>query len=457
MIDKVQQHIASQQKGYLERLQAFLRIPSISTDSEGHATVRKAGEWVRDLLTTCGIKAELLETGKHPAVFADTGPSDKKGPTVLVYGHYDVQPVGEVAKWQSPPFEPTIRDGRIYARGSADDKGQVVTHLFAAEAWMKAAGKLPGRVKFLIEGEEEIGSPNLESIIRKNKDRLACDYVALSDTAKLDEAIPAITYGTKGLVYKEIKVYGPSHDLHSGAFGGTVANPGNELARIIASFHDVNRRVTIPGFYDDVVDISPQEAAKMKEVPFNEDKYRQDLGSPTLVGEAKYTTLQRRWCRPTCDVNGMFGGYMGPGSSTIIPAWCGAKVSMRLVPNQDHTRIGKLFDEFVEQAAGPNVRIEIDTHSSCNAYMCPVDSPGAKAAAKAVEAGFGRPPVFIREGGSLPILPMFREVLGADSLMMGFSVPNCNLHSPNEFLVLDDLYAGIRTSAHFYQAIASAA
>jgi acetylornithine deacetylase/succinyl-diaminopimelate desuccinylase-like protein len=322
---------------------------------------------------------------------------------------------------------------------------------------MKVAGGPPVRVKFLVEGEEEIGSVNLEPVVRAHRDRLACECIALSDTAKLDDETPAITYGTRGLVYKEIRVYGPSADLHSGSFGGSIANPANELARIIASLKGADHRVAIPGFYEDLRQLSNADRAELDALPFDEQAYLRSLGSPALVGEADFTPLQRRWCRPTLDVNGLFSGFMGAGAATIIPSWAGAKLSMRLVPDQDPKRIAAAFDDAVRRAAGPSVRVEIDTHATARPYLCPVDSPGAKAAARAVEAGFGRSPAFVREGGTLPILPMFKELLGADSLMMGFALPNCNAHSPNEFLVLNDFYAGIRTAAHFLAAAADIA
>ena len=454
MIKKVEQYIETCREEHLDRLREFLRIPSISTEPQAAADTRRAGEWVRDLLTGCGIEAELVDTPKHPCVIGDSGPVAGGGPTVLIYGHYDVQPTGEIDLWTSPPFDPQIREGRIYARGAADDKGQVLAHLLAVEAWTKVSGGLPVRVKFLIEGEEEVGSVNLGPLVRAQRDRLACDHIALSDTAKLDDETPAITYGTKGLVYKEIRLHGPSADLHSGSFGGIVANPGNVLAGVIASLKDSDHRITIPGFYDDVLDLTPEELSQLEKLPFDEQSCIRSLGSPTAVGEAGYGMLQRRWCRPTLDVNGLFGGYMGAGAATIIPAWAGAKVSMRIVPNQDPKRVGQAFDAAVRKAAGPDVRVDIDTHASAAAYVCPIDSPGTRAAARAVEAGFGRAPVFIREGGTLPILPMFRAILGADSLMPGFALPNCNTHSPNEFLVLHDFYAGIRTSAHLFRNLA---
>jgi len=455
MIDKVIKQIETNQQATVDRLLDFLRIPSISTDPARKADTRKAGEWVKRVFDGCGIKNEMLETPGHPCILADTGPAANGGPTLLIYGHYDVQPARDEHLWNSPAFDPQIRNGSIYARGAADDKGQVLTHLVAAEAWMKVAGKLPIRVKYLIEGEEEIGSPNLEPLIRKHKDKLACNYVALSDTAKLDANTPAITYGTKGLVYKEVTLFGPKQDLHSGSYGGTVINPGNALAALIASFHDANRRVMIPGFYDDVREIGDTEKQEMGRLAFDENAYKQYVGPDVLDGEKGYSTLQRRWIRPTLDVNGMFGGFTGAGASTIIPAKMSAKVSMRLVPDQSHHRISEAFDKAVRERVPKGLRVEIAMHSFCSAYVSPLNSPGMKAAADAVAAGYGKRPVFIREGGTLPILPLFKEVLGADSLMLGFCVPDCNAHGPNEFFAIDDLHRGSKAAAHLLQLLAA--
>ena len=448
MIDKVIAHIEQQKDRSLERLCDFLRIPSISTDLERKRDVRKAGEWVRDFMTGCGIKAELIDTPGHPCILADTGPADG-GPTILVYGHYDVQPAGDMSLWNTEPFAPTIKDGSIFARGSADDKGQVFTHMLAAEAWMKIAKKLPIRVKFLIEGEEEISSPNLAPVIKQHRDRLRCDYVVLSDTAKWDENTPAITYGTKGLVYKEIFITGPKQNLHSGSYGGTVTNPGNALSKIIASFHDQDNRVTIPGFYDDVRPLSDQERKMMASIDFDEKKYQAYTGASVLTGEKGYTTIERRWARPTLDVNGLFGGFTGDGAMTIIPSKLKAKVSMRLVPDQDAQKISKAFEDAARTAAPEGVKLEFATHGAVPAYVAPLDSPGVKAAAKAAELGWGKAPMFMREGGTLPILPMFQQVLGADSIMLGFCSQECNLHGPNEFFGVDDLHRGTKTVAHF--------
>ncbi len=454
MIKEVIAHIEANKEKYIERLSEFLRMESISTDPTKQDDIRKCANWVQGVFSDSGFKTQIVETKKHPCVLADTGETGS-GPVALVYGHYDVQPVGDTSLWDSPAFEPTIRDGSIFARGSADDKGQVFTHMLAAEAWKKIAGKLPVQIKFMVEGEEEIGSPNLEEVIREHADRLACDYIAISDTAKFDDDTPAITYGTKGMVYKEIIVTGPKQNLHSGSYGGSLLNPGNVLASIIASLKDGDNRVTIPGYYDDVQEISDDERNKLKALPFDEKAYLESMGAPALEGEKGYSTIERRGVRPTLDVNGMLGGFVGEGASTVIPAKVMAKVSMRIVPNQDPEKISQSFDAAVRAATPAGVRVEIITHAICGAYVTPLDSPGIRAAASAIEAGFGKKPLFIREGGSLPILPLFKEVLGADSLMMGFSVPGCNLHGPNEFFGIDDFMRGIKSSAYFMQELAS--
>lgn len=455
MIDKVIAYLIEQQDRNLERLNDFLKIPSISTDSDRNDDTRKAADWVNNIFMESGIESEIVETPGHPCVLADTGPVDAKVPTVLVYGHYDVQPTGDEGLWNSPPFTPTIRDGKIYARGSADDKGQVLTHMLAAEAWKKVAGKLPIRLKFCIEGEEEVSSPNLEKIIRDHKDRLACDYVVISDTPKFDATQPAITYGTKGLVYKEIHITGPKQNLHSGSYGGTLANPGNALATIIASLRDSDNRVTIPGFYDGVRDLSPEDKKRMADLPFDESGYLESMGAPALTGEKGYTTLERRWARPTLDVNGIIGGFTGEGASTVIPAKVSAKISMRLVPDQDHVKISKAFDAAVRAACPEGVRLEIVDHGACAAYVAPLDTPGMRAASGALEAAFGKKPYFTREGGTLPILPLFKEVLGADSLMIGLCHPDSNAHGPNEFFAVSDFHQGTQALAHFTHLLAT--
>ena len=454
MIDKVISHVERNLDSYTDRLFDLLRIPSISTDPQHAADMERAAKWLHQVFAACGITSEIVTTTGHPCVLADTGPAAKQAPTVLVYGHYDVQPVGDESLWDSPAFEPKLRDGLIYARGAADDKGQLLAYVLALEAWQQAGGKLPVRVKFLLEGEEEVGSVHLGDVLRERADQLACDYVAISDTAMFNADTPAITYGTKGMVFKEIILHGPKHDVHSGGFGGTITNPANALAQIIAQLRDEHNRVTIPGFYDKVRPFTAEERDAMKELPFDDEQYRASLGVPALTGEEGYTTLQRQWGRPTLDVNGLHSGFTGNGASTIIPARAMAKVSMRIVPDQDPDGISAAFDRAVEALTPPGVRLEIKQHAAAPAYLCPLDSPGIRTAQAALELGFGKQPLFIRSGGTLPILALFKEVLAADSLLMGFCTPDCNAHGPNEFLPLANFQHGIRMAAHFVDRLA---
>jgi acetylornithine deacetylase/succinyl-diaminopimelate desuccinylase-like protein len=435
---------------WLSSLMTFLRFPTISTEREQTADMQTCAEWIRDQLAAAGLQAQILQTAGHPAVFADTGPVPG-APTFLVYGHYDVQPVGDLTLWQSPPFEPTIRNGAIYARGSADDKGQVMVHLAALKCWQSTGQPWPVRIKLLIEGEEEIGSKNLPALIESNRERLACDYVLISDTAKLNADTPALTCSTRGLVYKQITVEGPTHDLHSGVYGGAVANPANILATIIASLHDERRRVTVPGFYDDVVTLSPEERRSLAEHGISDAELLDATGAEAPFGEEGFCSAERCGVRPTLDVNGMISGYTGEGSATIIPSKATAKVSMRLVADQKPEKISAAFDEAVRRAAPPAVRLHIATRSTCEAYLCPPDSPGMRAARRALADGFGREPVLSHEGGTLPILPLFKQILGADSLLMGFAMPNCNLHSPNEFFDVRDFELGVRSVLRFIE------
>lgn len=448
MIDQVISHINEQAAARVDRLCEFLKIPSISTDPQRKGDLLTGAEWVKQQFEQSGFDTEIVDTAGHPCVLADTGPADGNEMTVLVYGHYDVQPAGDESLWDSPPFEPTIRDGAVYARGSADDKGQLLTHVFAAQSWIAKAGKLPLRIKFVVEGEEEIGSPNLGGVLKAHKDRLACDYVVLSDTPKYNADIPAITYGTKGMVYKEINLVGAKQDLHSGSFGGTLLNPGNILANIISSLKDKDHRVTIPGFYDKVRDLTKVERERIAALPFSEEDYARGLGVASLGGETGYATLERKWARPTLDVNGLLTGFTGEGSMTVLPSRAMAKVSMRLVPDQTPEEIGVAFDQAVRSACPDGIKLEIKEFVSCSPYVADLESPGIHAAAAAMKAGFDREPVFIREGGSLPILPLFKEVLGADSLMLGFCLPDCNAHGPNEVFLISDLHAGTRSAAH---------
>jgi acetylornithine deacetylase/succinyl-diaminopimelate desuccinylase-like protein len=448
-INKAIDYLNSNKDRFQKELFDLLRIPGISAQKDHAADLRKSAEWVKARCIAAGLKAEIVETAGWPAVIAE-GEQKPGRPTLLMYGHYDVQPEGDLKLWHTGPFEPTVKDGMIICRGSADDKGQMFCAILAAEAWMKTAGSLPINVKFCLEGEEEVGSPNLAAFVKKYKDRLACDYVVIHDTAQFGIDIPAVTAATKGLIYKEVIVTGPKKDLHSGSYGGAVANPANVLAKLIASFHDDNARVNIPGFYDRVKEMSPEELKMMNGLPYSEGDFLNDVGSPKTYGEKGYSALHCRWARPTLDVNGIFGGYMKEGSSTIIPSFAGAKVSMRLVPDQKSDEIERLFEEAVRSRLPDTVKFEIKSHASCDPYLADVSSAGMTAARAAVAMGFGKEPVLIREGGSLPILPMLKQVLGADSLMMGYCQPNCNAHSPNEFLHIRDFEAGMRSSAALF-------
>lgn len=454
-IRKAIEYVNANLKRYHDELFAYLKIPSISAQSEHKPDMRKAADWTRDRCMAAGLKVEVVDTPGHPAVLAE-GPQKPGRTTVLVYGHFDVQPEGDEKLWHTGPFVPVVQDGRIVCRGSADDKGQLLCAIVAVEAWNKTAGDVPINIKFLIEGEEEVGSKNLKGLVEKHRERLACDYVLIHDTAQFSLEQPAVTVATKGLIYKEIIIRGPKKDLHSGTFGGAVANPAVELARLLASFHDEKYKVTIPGFYDRVKEMSPEEVKMMNSLAYDEKAVLADLGSPKSYGESGYSPLHRRWARPTFEINGIYGGYMKEGSSTIIPSFAGAKVSMRLVPDQNAEEIDRLFEETVRGRVPDTVTVEILDHARCDPYLADVRSPGMQAALKAVGMGFGKNPVFIREGGTLPILPMFKKLLGADSLMVGYAQPNCNAHSPNEFFHVKDFEGGMRSSTALLGLLAEA-
>jgi acetylornithine deacetylase/succinyl-diaminopimelate desuccinylase-like protein len=448
-MDRIIAHLREQRREHLGWTIDLCRIPSVSTKPEHKDDVAQAVRWTRDLCERIGLSARIYETPRHPLVYAEyvAGP-DK--PTFLVYGHVDVQPTGDLSLWESGPFDPQVTGEWLVARGSSDDKGQVLMYLRAAAAWLAMERKLPLNLKFLIEGEEEIGSPNLEPFVRQNKDLLACQQILISDTGMHEDGWPTITYGTRGLCYKEIRLRGPKYDLHSGSHGGAVANPAVVLAQLIASLKDPDGRVNIPGFYERVVEPTAEEKRAADALPFDEAKYIADLGSPAAFGEQGYSTNERRTSRPTLDVNGIYGGYMAEGANTIIPARAGAKISMRLVPNQDSEAVSRSFDETIRARCPDSVRLEILDHSNCGPYMTPIDSPAMKAAARALREAFGKETAFIREGGSLPILPMFKKELGADSIMLGFASPSCNAHGPNEKLRIPDADVGTEAIARLF-------
>lgn len=452
-IEQVDAYLESHRSAFEEQLKVLLRIPSVSAQPDHNPDTRRAAEFVRDDLRAMGVPAELIETKGHPIVYGERLDAPGK-PTILVYGHYDVQPPEPLEPWNTPPFEPTVRDGNIYARGATDDKGQMLTHLKAAEAWLKTVGKLPINVKFLIEGEEEVGGANLEAYVKENRDRLKCDCAVISDTSQFAPGLPAITYGLKGLAYFEIIVSGAKQDLHSGTFGGAVANPLNALAVILASLKGPDGRILINGFYDDVRPLADWERAEFAKLPFSDAEFQSSVGVCSLEGEAGYTTLERKWARPTCDVNGLYGGYQGPGPKTVLPCKAGAKLSFRLVPDQDNKRVSELFRAHVKSVCPPGVTYEIIDHHGAPAVLVSVDTPAVRAAAKAIEAGFGKPPVFMREGGSIPVVGLIKTQLGVDTLLLGWGQNDDNLHGPNEKFSLADFHRGIKASAHLFGELA---
>lgn len=455
-MEAVQNYIQSNKQRFLDELLDLLRIPSISAEEKNKADVQHTAEAMVAHLKKAGLdNAELLPTAGHPIVLAEKI-VDKNLPTVLVYGHYDVQPPDPLELWESGPFEPVIKktpvhpDGAIFARGSSDDKGQVFMHIKAVEA-MIANNYLPCNIKFILEGEEEVGSKNLEPFVKQHKDRLACDVVMVSDTSIISNEDPSLTVSLRGLTYMELFVYGPNRDLHSGIYGGAVANPANVICDIISKLHDANRHITIPGFYDNVVDLTAEQREQLNAAPYHEATYKADLGIDALMGETGYTTLERVGIRPTLEVNGIKGGYIGEGAKTVLPASASAKISMRLVPNQDPDRIARIFEDYVKEIAPPGVRVEVHKHSTGMYSRTPVDTVEYKAAEKAMQSTFQKEIIPTYEGGSIPIAPMFTENLDANTVFMGFGLNSDALHSPNEHFGLFNFYKGIETIPYFYQ------
>lgn len=452
-MDDVERYLGEHRERFLQELQQFLRIPSVSGDPAHRADVDRAAEFVCSQLRAAGLEAEVIPTAGHPIVYGHWLGAGN-APTALVYGHYDVQPADPLDQWVTPPFEPTVRDGAIYARGATDDKGQVFTHIKSVEAWLRTRGRLPVNVKFIIEGEEEVGSRSLEEYLERNKPRLRADIAVISDTSQYGPNRPAITYGLRGILACEVTLTGPKQDLHSGVFGGTVANPANMLARLIASLHDTAGRVQIPGFYDDVVPLSQAERRRFASLPFDEESYLKELGAPAAWGEAGYTTTERRWARPTCDVNGLLSGYTGIGPKTIVPARALAKITCRLVPNQDPARLTAALREFLQARCPPGVRLQFEAQHGCGALVFDPDSPFMNSAKRAIARAFGVEPVLIREGGSIPVVAAFRDVLGIDTLLLGWGQNSDNLHGPNEHFSLEDFRRGTHASAVLWQELA---
>jgi acetylornithine deacetylase/succinyl-diaminopimelate desuccinylase-like protein len=446
--------INTHRDSYVDALKGFLAIPSISALPEHKDDVRRCAEWTADEMRRIGMhNVRLEETPGHPIVYGEWLGAPG-APTILFYGHYDVQPVDPLDLWESPPFEATVRDGEIYARGAVDDKGQVFMHFKAIEAHMKQNGKLPVNMKILLEGEEEVGSANLDDFVKANKELLSADVVVISDSPMFDRGVPSICYGLRGLAYMQIDLRGTKSDLHSGSFGGAVANPNMVLAQMLAQMKDRGGRVKVPGFYDDVRELTQEERDQWKRLPFNEKRFAKELGAPRLFGESGYSTLERIWARPTLEVNGMCGGFTGEGAKTVIPAVAMAKVSMRLVPDQDPDRIAQLFEDYVKKIAPKTVEVKVTKMHGGKPWMAAFDNPFVQAAGRAIEKGFGKEPVFNREGGSIPVVATFQEILGLPSVLFGVGLPDQNAHAPNEKLDLQNFHDGIIASAFLYEEIA---
>jgi acetylornithine deacetylase/succinyl-diaminopimelate desuccinylase-like protein len=459
-MEATQKYIAASKEKFLHELMNFLKIPSISADPAYAKDVHKTAAFVASQLEVIGLDAvEICQTAGYPIVYGEKIINENL-PTVLVYGHYDVQPADPIELWTSPPFEPVIKtteihpQGAIFARGACDDKGQAFMHVKAVEA-MLASGELTCNVKFMIEGEEEVGSENLAIFVNENVDRLKADIILVSDTGMLANDVPSITTGLRGLSYVEVEVTGPNRDLHSGLYGGCVANPINILTTMIASLHDEKRRITIPGFYDKVIELSAEERAEMAKAPFSHEKYCAALDIENTFGEEGYSTMERGSIRPTLDVNGIWGGYTGEGAKTVIPSKAYAKISMRLVPDQNPDEITNLFQTHFEKIAPEGVKVKVKPHHGGEAAVTPIDSIGYKAASLAYENTFGTKPIPVRSGGSIPIVAMFEKVLGLKTILMGFGLDSDAIHSPNEHYGLFNFYRGIETIPHFYKHFAA--
>jgi len=450
VLDYLQQN----ESRFIEELCEYVRFPSVSAQPQHKADLQACGEWLVNHCQKLGLETKLYPTAGNPVVLAKTPRSSVRNghrPNFIVYGHYDVQPPEPFELWTSPPFEPRIEGRSLFARGATDNKGQNLAHLKAVEAYLKTGTELPCDITFLIEGEEEVGSRSLEGFLQEHRDELACDAIVISDTGMPTPKHPALTYALRGIVSLELTVHGPSRDLHSGIFGGTVDNPAMALAQMLARLRDKNGRVAVPGFYDDVAPLSAYERKQFARLPFKASEYLKFLGVPALFGERGFTPLEQRSARPTLEINGLTSGYQGEGSKTIIPAWARVKLTLRLVPNQKPARVIKLVRTYLKKICPPSVRLEIKSGHGAEPYLVSPTGPQAQAGLRALKAAFGYEPVLMREGGSIPILNVFKKVLRADSLLLGLGLPEDNAHSPNEKFDLDCFAKGQRMSAHLWQ------
>lgn len=454
-MDQLLDYIEKNRARYLEELKEFIAIPSISTNAENKPDIARCAQWVADHLKSIGMgDARIYSTAGHPIVYAEWLGAPGK-PTMLLYGHYDVQPVDPIDLWTTPPFEATVRDENLYARGTADDKGQVFIHLKSIEAYLRNRGSLPINLKVLLEGEEEIGSEHLERFVTEQKTLLRADLALISDTAMFAPGVPSVCYGLRGISYMELDVTGPKKDLHSGSFGGAVHNPIQALAEMIAQLHDKDGRVAVPGFYDRVRRLSKKERAMFEKLPWSDRRFAREVGVSELKGEKGFTTLERLWVRPTMECNGIWGGFTGEGAKTVLPSKASAKISMRLVPDQSADRIARLFERHIRKIAPRSVTVDVRYIHGGEAAITPIESGGIRAAVIALEKGFGRKPVYQREGGSIPIVVQFKRTLGLDTVLLGFGLPDENAHAPNEYINLHNFYGGIRTAVHFYNELPS--
>jgi acetylornithine deacetylase/succinyl-diaminopimelate desuccinylase-like protein len=448
-------YIQQRRESFVEQLKAFVRIPSVSTKPEHKGDVGRAADWVAAEMRSIGLeRVQIMPTAGHPVVYGDWLQAVGK-PTALIYGHYDVQPPEPLDLWITGPFDPTVRGAELFGRGAVDDKGQVFMHLKALEAHLKTSGRLPVNVKLLIEGEEEIGSPNLDPFVMKHQNLLKADVVVISDTAMLARGTPGITHGLRGLIYFQLDVEGTKSDLHSGSFGGALINPAFALARILAQLKDRNGRITIPGFYDDVRRLPADERRALARLPFSERNFQRQTGAPALFGERGFSTLERLWVRPTLEINGLVSGFIGEGAKTVLPGRAMAKVSLRLVPNQDPGKTARLFTQHVKRLCPATVRLTVrEISGRGRPWLAPTDHPAMQALARAIQNGFGKTPVFTRTGGTIPVVATFTRLLKVPSLLMGIGLPDENAHAPNEKLDLDNLHHGMLSAAYLFEELA---
>ena len=447
----IEQYFDQHRQRFEDQLCEFLAIPSVSTDAACTPDVQRCASWLAEHLRSIGVPhVEVIPTPGHPIVYAEHCTAGPDAPTLLFYGHYDVQPVDPLNLWTNPPFEPTIRDGKVFARGATDDKGQVFLHIKAIEAMLAVDGSLPVNLKLLIEGEEEIGSPNLAPFVEQHREKLACDAVVVSDTSMFAPGEPSIVYGLRGLAYLQIDIQGPNRDLHSGSYGGAVANPINALAHIIAKLKDANGTITIPGFYDAVLELTPTERESLNALGYSDERLKSDVDVDAVVGEPGFTTIERLGARPTLDVNGILGGFTGEGAKTVLPARAMAKVSMRLVPHQKHDDIATKVIDYVTSIAPPGTTVNVQDLHGADPVLVDISSPAIVTAAKALEGTFGVKCRFTREGGSIPVVLLFDTVLKAPTVLMGFGLNNENAHSPDEHFSLSNFHTGMRAAARYY-------